>query len=134
MSNFLLIHQPEERPRHFKFPSKLNAIQSFSDIDIGNGDWSNLVCIVDRILYARKGEDVTSQAVNLGGDKISVEEAIVSRGETFVSWHSHLVGSDKYLVFNLHQHPSHTAHVQLWQVYYIEPIRGEMESVSANNK
>ena len=22
------------------------------------------------------------------------------------------VGSDKYLVFNLHQHPSHTAHVQ----------------------
>ena len=87
MSNFLLIHQPEERPRHFKFPSKLNAIQSFSDIDIGNGDWSNLVCIVDRILYARKGEDVTSQAVNLGGDKISVEEAIVSRGEKFSSWH-----------------------------------------------
>ena len=107
---FLLIHQPEERPRHFKFPSKLNAIQSFSDIDIGNGDWSNLVCIVDRILYARKGEDVTSQAVNLGGDKISVEEAIVSRGETFSSWHSRLVGSDKYLVFNLHQHPLHTAH------------------------
>ena len=34
---------------------------------------------VDRVLYARKGgEDVQSQAVNLGGDKISVEEATVS--------------------------------------------------------
>lgn len=33
----------------------------------------------DRVLYARKGEDVTSQAVTLGGDKITVEEAIVSR-------------------------------------------------------
>ena len=33
----------------------------------------------DRVLYARKGEDVTSQAVTLGGDKITVEDAIVSR-------------------------------------------------------
>ena len=32
----------------------------------------------DRVLYARKGEDVTSQAVTLGGDKITVEDAIVS--------------------------------------------------------
>ena len=33
----------------------------------------------DRVLYARKGEDVTSQAVTLGGDKITVDDAIVSR-------------------------------------------------------
>ena len=32
----------------------------------------------DRVLYARKGEDVTSQAVTLGGDKITVDDAIVS--------------------------------------------------------
>ena len=36
------------------------------------------VMFADRVLYARKGEDVTSQAVTLGGDKISVEDAIVS--------------------------------------------------------
>ena len=34
---------------------------------------------IDRVLYARKGgEDVQSQAVNLGGDKISVDDATVS--------------------------------------------------------
>ena len=33
----------------------------------------------DRVLYARKGgEDVAATAANLGGDKITVEEAIVS--------------------------------------------------------
>ena len=33
----------------------------------------------DRVLYARKGgEDVAATAANLGGDKITVDEAIVS--------------------------------------------------------
>ena len=45
---------------------------------------------VDRVLYARKGgEDVQSQAVNLGGDKISVEEATVSVLHYVMHQHHH---------------------------------------------
>ena len=41
--------------------------------------WLTLTLMfADRVLYARKGEDVTSQAVTLGGDKITVDDAIVS--------------------------------------------------------
>ena len=44
------------------------------------------------------------------------------------------VGSDKYIVFNQHQLPSQSAHVQQCQIYEAEPIRGEIENVSAINK
>ena len=44
------------------------------------------------------------------------------------------VGSDKYLVFNQHQLSSHCAHAHKLLDCYIEPIRGEIDSVSANNK
>ena len=39
----------------------------------------NNLLLLDRVLYARKGgEDVESGKKELGGDKIDVEEAIVS--------------------------------------------------------
>ena len=44
------------------------------------------------------------------------------------------VGSDKYLVFNQHQLPSHRAHAHKLLGCYIEPIRVEIDSVTANNK
>ena len=44
------------------------------------------------------------------------------------------VGSDKYLVFNQHLLSSHRAHAHKLLDCYIEPIRGEIDSVSANNK
>ena len=43
--------------------------------------------LLDRVLYARKGgEDVESGKKELGGDKIDVEEAIVSDEEKYFSW------------------------------------------------
>ena len=51
-----------------------------------------------------------------GGGVLRLERRRPGRGQ---AGHRHRgpararpVGSDKYLVFNLHQHPSHTAHVQ----------------------
>ena len=42
--------------------------------------------LLDRVLYARKGgEDVESGKKELGGDKIDVEEAIVSDEEKYFS-------------------------------------------------
>ena len=42
--------------------------------------------LLDRVLYARKGgEDVESGKKELGGDKIDVEEAIVSDEQKYFS-------------------------------------------------
>ena len=50
-----------------------------SNISVSFSFYFHSLVTSDRVLYARKGgEDVAATAANLGGDKITVEEAIVS--------------------------------------------------------
>ena len=96
----------------------------------------------NRAWEVREGEQLISAALEqlrqLGTSSCSDAE-LVTRCcyELFIICILHRsrpVGSDKYLVFNLHQHPSHRAHAHKLLGCYIEPIRGEIDSVSANNK
>ena len=69
----------------------------------------------DRVLYARKGEDVTSQAVTLGGDKITVDDAIVSRySDYFLCLINPLADSEEGLLGRA-QHCPHPSLDQDWR-------------------
>ena len=68
----------------------------------------------DRVLYARKGgEDVAATAANLGGDKITVEEAIVSY-KTPLTPLIHTLVEIERLLLGRPQHCPQTRMDQVW--------------------
>ena len=59
--------------------NQVNFLQSLQIFPVFFSFYFHSLLTSDRVLYARKGgEDVAATAANLGGDKITVEEAIVS--------------------------------------------------------